>query len=371
MRTFKVGLVGAGFMGEIHARGYSACSKLYNDLGAVLEIGVVADPNEQAARALSERWKVPSWTTDWQAVVGDSNISVVDICTPPANHKEVAIAAIQSGLAVYCENPVGLNARETEDLASATEQAQVTTFVGFNYRWIPAISLAREVIRQGTIGDIVHVQISKDSDSAVDPSKSGWRFFAETAGHGSLGDVGSHVFDVSRSLAGDISSISGMTKTVINERPFNGGVRKVDTDDLWMALAEFENGATGNFQGSRVLSGHKADFTIDVTGTRGAIHWDQRHMNELAVFETRSDGMDGYRAIRIGPQHPDHGRFVPVRGHAIGFADLKTIEIARFTNALANSEPSAPNFSDALAVARIIEAVPLRKWVSLEKVQMR
>lgn len=369
MKTFKVGLVGAGFMGEFHARGYAACSALYGDLDARLELEVVADQNEHAAQALSERWKIPRWTKDWQSVVADPHISVIDVCAPPACHKEIALAAIEAGLAVYCEKPVGLNAKETEDLMRAAHTAQVMTFVGFNYRWIPAISLARELIRQGTIGDIIHVQISKDSDSASDPNKGGWRFFADSAGHGSLGDVGSHVFDVARSLVGDIVSVSGLVKTIITERPFNGAMRKVDTDDIWMVQAMFENGATGNFQGSRVLNGHKADFTIEVTGTKAAVRWDQRHMNELALFETRSDGLDGYRVIRIGPQHPDHGRFVPVRGHAIGFADLKTIEISRLTKAMAAGESPTPGFSDALAVARIIEAVPQRRWVSLAKVE--
>jgi predicted dehydrogenase len=266
---------------------------------------------------------------------------------------------------VYCEKPVGRSAAETAEVAEAVRAAGVIGFVGFNYRWIPAISLARRLIGEGAIGDVVHVQIAKDSDSAANPARQDWRFFASEAGAGSLSDVGSHVFDMARSLAGDVAQVSGLTRTVITERQFRGETRTVDTDDLWMALAVFKNGATGSFQGSRVLNGYKADFRVEVSGTRGAVAWEQKRMNELDLHQARTDGLDGFTTIRLGPQHPDHGHFVPVRGHFIGFGDLKTIELSRFAAALAGDGPAEPGFEDALAVAKIIDAVPAREWVSV------
>ncbi len=365
MRVMKVGLVGAGFMGEYHSRAYNAVARLYADIPVHLELAVVCDVREEAARGLAERWGVPRWTSDWHAVVSDPDVSIVDICTPPDFHRDVALGAIAAGKVVYCEKPVGLNADQTAEMARAARAAGIATFVGFNYRWIPAISLARQLIRDGAIGEIVHVRISKDTDSAADTTKENWRYFSEHAGSGSLGDVGSHVFDMARSLCGEIEAVSGMTRVVIPERPYRGGRRAVDTDDLWVAVARFASGATGVFQGSRVLEGNKADLAVEVYGRTGALRWSQQRMNDLELFEQRADGLDGFRTIRIGPQHPDHGHFVPVRGHAIGFADLKTIEAAKLAEALAEGRLPEPSFDDALAVARIIQAVPEQRWIEV------
>ena len=365
MKTVRVGLIGAGFMGEFHARAYAMLGRLYSDLPVRLEVAAVADTNEDAAQKLAERWNIERWTADWQSVAQDPTLSAIDICTPPSAHCQIAMAAIETGHAVYCEKPVGMSAAETAQMAGAARAAGVATFVGFNYRWIPALSLARQLIRDGRIGEIVHVRMAKVSDSAADPKRGGWRFHSSEAGHGSLGDVGSHVFDLARSLAGDFAAVSGMTRTIITERPFRGGTSAVDTDDLWVALATFESGASGSFEGSRVLQGRKADFTVEVSGTLGAVAWEQRRMNELDLYLPRTDGLDGFTSIRIGPEHPDHGRFVPVRGHAIGFDDLKTIELSRFAAALAGVGAAEPTFEDALAVHRIVEAVPLRSWVSV------
>lgn len=371
MRVVRVGLVGAGFMGEYHSRAYNALARLYADIPLRLELAVVCDVREDAARGLAERWDVARWTTDWHAVVSDPDVSVVDVCTPPDLHRDVALGAIAAGKAVYCEKPVGLNADQTAEMARAARAAGVATFVGFNYRWIPAISLARQLIRDGAIGDVVHVRISKDTDSAADPARENWRFFSEHAGFGSLGDVGSHVFDMARSLCGEIVAVSGMTRVVIPERPYRGGMRAVDTDDLWVAVARFASAASGVFQGSRVLQGNKADMAVEVYGRTGALRWSQQRMNDLDVFEGRADGLDGFRTVRVGPRHPDHGHFVPVRGHAIGFADLKTIEVAKLTEALAEGRAPEPSFDDALAVARIIEAVPQERWVEVGRAAVR
>jgi predicted dehydrogenase len=365
MKTLRVGLVGAGFMGEFHARAYAALGRLYSELPIRLELAAVADVREEIARSFAERWGLERWTTDWQSIVADPGLAVIDICTPPALHRDVAVAASEMGHAVYCEKPVGRSAAETAQIAAAIRAAGVIGFVGFNYRWIPAISLARQLIGEGAIGDLVHVRIAKDSDSAANPARQDWRFFASEAGAGSLADVGSHVFDMARSLAGDVAEVTGLTKTVITERIFQGKLRTVDTDDLWMALALFKNGATGSFQGSRVLNGNKADFRVEIAGTRGAVAWEQRRMNELDLHQARDDGLDGFTTIRLGPQHPDHAHFVPVRGHSIAFGDLKVIELSRLAAALTGDGPAVPGFDDALAVARIIEAVPERRWVSV------
>jgi len=361
----KVGLVGAGFMGEYHSRAYNALLRLYSDLPLSFEVAVVCDVREEAASALADRWGVPRWSPDWREVVADPDLAVIDICTPPSLHREIALAAIAAGHTVYCEKPVGLGLAQTQEMADAAKRAGVMTFVGFNYRWIPAIALARDLVHKGTIGDVVHLRISKDTDSAADATKENWRYFSDYAGAGSLGDVGSHVFDMARSLAGEFQAVSGLTRIVIPERPYQGGRRAVDTDDLWIAIATFASGATGVFQGSRVLQGNKADMTVEVYGSRGAFRWSQQRMNDLDLFETSTDGLDGFRSIRIGPQHPDHGRFVPVRGHAIGFADLKTIEAARLAEILAGDRPPGPTFDDAAAVARVIDAVPQQRWLDV------
>ena len=358
-RTVGVALIGAGFMGEFHARGYESVARVLS-YEAEPVIRVVADADVAKGRTLADHRAVGEVTQDWRAAIDRSDVELVDICTPPAFHAEIAAFAAGLGKHVYCEKPVGRTLAETSVIKKATDDAGVKTFVGYNYRWYPAVVFAHQLIDQGRLGDIYHVRIAFDSDWASNPQVPwAWRLSAEEAGHGALGDVGSHVFDMARYLAGEISEIVGQTRTVVHERPSTDGGRKpVDTDDSFEAIGMFSNGAGGAFHGSRVATGSKIGFLVSVVGSKGAIVWDERRANELQLYlgDDASDPTVGFQRIEMGPNHPFHGWFSPVQGLGIGFQDTKTIEVAQIIKSVATGEPFRPDFADALAVARIVNA---------------
>jgi predicted dehydrogenase len=368
VKTCGIGLVGAGFMGEMHARGYKLARSLRPDLGIEPRLVAVADADEARALAFADVWRPERSTTDWRSVVEDPNVDVVDICAPPAMHREVAAAAIAAGKHVYCEKPVGLSAAETAELVEAAEGAGVATLVGFNYRWIPAVALAKQIVDDGRIGSIRQVAMSFESDWAADSSTPwGWRFSAAAASSGAIGDVGSHVFDMARHLAGELTEVCGMTETFITERDHRGARVRVDTDDAFAALGRFEHGAIGTFEGSRVAPGTTVSFRWTLTGSTGSLRWDLGRMNELELYEPAADHLDGFRTIVLGPEHPIHGTFSPVRGLGVGFADSKIAEVQHLLQCLAEDVRPVPSFRDALAAARLVEGAQAGGWVTVPR----
>jgi predicted dehydrogenase len=360
----SVGLIGTGFMGEFHARAYNRVERL---MGVPVRLAVVADVSEEPARAFATRWGIPSATGEWRDVVADPSLDAVDICTPPALHREIGLAAIANGKHVYCEKPVGLTAADTQALADAARVAGIRTCVGFNYRWFPAVQHAAALIRAGELGAIRHARMTFESDWASDPSVPwAWRLDHTAAGYGALSDVGSHVFDMARLLVGEIASISGITRTFVKERSSDAGTRQVDTDDSFDATAEFTNGAIGEFHGSRVATGSKVEFRFEIVGERGALRWEVGRLNELRRYELRAGvADDGFTTIFLGPDHPLQAEFSPVQGLGLGFEDSKVIELATFLRAVVEDTDLSPNFDDALAVARILDAVAAGGWVRL------
>jgi predicted dehydrogenase len=362
--TRRVALLGTGFMGEFHARAYNTVRRTRPDHAASIDL--VADVTEELAAAFARRWGVERWTTDWAAAVSDPSVDIVDICAPPVVHRELALAALAHGKHVYCEKPVGRTVAETREIAATARAAGVHTLVGFNYRWFPAVAFAKQLIDEGFTGQIRHVRMEFDSDWAADPAVPwAWRLSRDQAGHGVLGDVGSHMFDMARLLAGEITSVCGQLTTFIGERHDGEGMRAVDNDDAFDAIVRFANGAAGEFSGSRVATGSKVEFRVEIAGERGSIRWNVNRLNELQLYDGRNAGRDaGFRTVLMGPQHPYQGEFSPVQGLGAGFEDSKAIELAAFVDGLAAGEPVAPTFDDAETVAEIIEAVAKGEWTS-------
>ena len=363
----RVALLGTGFMGEFHARAYARARRTRPSHAA--SIDVVADVSEELARAFAERWGIVRWTTDWLSAATDAAVDLIDICTPPSAHRELALAALASGKHVYCEKPVGRSHAETREVADAARAAGVITFVGFNYRWFPAIVRAAELIADGFTGPLRHVRMSFESDWAADPGVPwAWRMGREQAGHGALGDVGSHMFDMARMLAGEIDSVCGQLTTFIGERSAGGEQRTVDNDDAFDAIVRFAGGATGEFSGSRVATGSQVEFRVELVGERGAIRWNVNRLNELQLFDARDPALNaGFRTVLMGPQHPFQGDYSPVQGLGAGFEDSKSIEITAFLDGLAAGVPVAPTFDDAEAVAAIIDAVAAEQWTTVAR----
>ena len=367
-----VAIIGAGFMGDTHAYGYRRVCSLRARPGVVPNVRVVVDIDAGAARSLAARWGVAEWSTDWEGVVGDDGIDLVDICTSPDVHWDIGVAAAGAGKGVYCEKPVGRDVGETAALAAAVRAGGVFGYVGFTYRWTPAVVLARRLIVGGRIGEVREIHFGYQSSPWADENRIWtWRFAKDVGGGGALADQGSHAFDMARFLVGEVSRVSGYTRIAVPLRPdpdatVPGGMREVENDDQWAAFVEFVNGAYGTLHGSRVAHGTATEFGFEVYGALGALRWNIQRMNELEIYEGREDALDGFRVVRIGPEHPIHGDYVPRRGHSVGFNELKAIEICGLLTALAEGRTPEPSMEDALSVARIVDAVPLRKWVDLK-----
>ncbi len=366
-----VAIVGAGFMGDTHAYGYRRVRSLRVPPAVLPNVRTIVDIDARAARSLAARWGVPEWSTDWEGVVADDGIDLVDVCTPPDVHREIGVAAAEAGKSVYCEKPVGRNVGETAALAAAIRDGGVFGYVGFTYRWTPAVVLARSLIAGGRIGEIREIHFGYQSSPWADENRIWtWRFAAGVGGGGALADQGSHAFDMARFLVGEVSRVSGYTRIAVRQRPdpdavAPGAMLEVENDDQWAAFVEFRNGAYGTLHGSRVAHGTATEFGFEAYGALGALRWNIQRMNELEIYETCDDALDGFRTVRIGPEHPIHGDYVPRRGHSVGFNDLKAIEIAGLLTALAEGRSPEPSMEDALSVARIVDAVPLRQWVDL------
>ena len=367
-----VAIVGAGFMGDTHAYGYGRVRSLRRPPPILPNVRTVIDIDAEAAESLAARWNVPEWSTDWEAVLDDDEIDLVDICTPPDMHREIGVAVAEAGKNVYCEKPFGRNVGETAALAVAIRTAGVFGYVGFNYRWTPAVVLAKSLIAQRRFGGIREIHFGYQSSPFADANRPWyWKFAEGLGGGGALADQGSHAFDMARFLAGDVARVSGYTHIAISQRPDPeatepGGMREVENDDQWAAFVEFTNGAYGTLHGSRVAHGAKTEFGFEAYCEDGAMKWNIQSMNELEVFDSADEPLDGFRTVRIGPEHPIHGDYVPRRGHSVGFNELKAIEIRGLLTALAEGRTPEPSMEDALAVARIMDAVPLRKWVEME-----
>ena len=370
-RDLGIAIVGAGFMGDTHAYGYRRVRNLRAPPRLLPDVRTVVDIDAEAARSLAARWNVPQWSTDWNSVLVDQSIDLVDICTPPDMHREIGVAVAEAGKNVYCEKPVGRNFDETAALAAAIRTSGVFGYVGFTYRWTPAVVLAKSLISEGRIGKIREIHISYQSSPWADENRVwSWKFAKDLGGGGALADQGSHAFDMARFLVGEVSRISGYTHIAVAHRPdpdasAPGTMREVENDDQWAAFVEFANGAYGTLHGSRVAHGTATEFGFEVYGATGAFKWNIQRMNELEIYESSDDTLDGFRTVRLGPEHPIHGDYVPRRGHSVGFNELKAIEISGLLTAVAEGKTPEPSMEDALAVARIMDALPLRTWVDL------
>ena len=370
-KSYGIALIGTGFMGGLHARAFKLLPHVFPDAEGRANLRVVADIRAEDAEAAAFNWGIPRSTTDWRSVLDDPTVDVVDICTPPFLHQEIAIAAAEAGKHVYCEKPVGRNLAETGAIWEAVERAGVASFVGFNYRWSPAVQYAREIIAAGRLGQVRLARLSFRTDNAADPRGDfKWRYDAGQAGYGALSDLGSHVFDMARHLVGEMVEVCGRTERSVAGRPDlerAGTMRAVDNDDTFAALVTFANGASGVLEGSRVATGSKGEFTFEIIGEAGAVRWNMQRMNELQLYTSESELRErGFTTIQTGPDHPPFAHFLP-SPLGLGYGETKVIEAHAFLQGLASGRPVGPTIQDALVVARLLEAVTQRGWVSLLK----
>lgn len=357
----RIGLIGSGFMGKTHAFGYSIAARVF-DLPYELELHTIADIGDEAAAKAASALGFARATSDWQSLVADPAIDVVNITTPNALHKEMALAAIAAGKHVYCEKPLAPLEIDAREMADAAEAAGVKTQVGFNYLCNPMLGLAREMIATGELGEIRGYRGIHAEDYMAD-SAGPFTFRHDPIGGGALADVGSHALTTAEFLlgpaAGPITRVMGDCVTMIEERPDGkGGRRRVEVDDVSRAFLRFANGASGSIEANWIATGRKMQHDFEVYGTRGALAFSQERFNELHFFST-DDRRDrqGFRRIEAGPDHRPYGLFCVAPGHQLGFNDLKAIEAAGYLDAIAGRRPEPFNFCAGLRVQTLVETI--------------
>jgi len=377
-RTLAVGLIGYKFMGKAHSNGWRQAPHFF-DLPANLRLKTICGRNKAAARKAAARFGWENAATDWRQLVDDPDIDIVDICTPNDTHSEIAIASARAGKAILCEKPLARNVGEAETMFRAVRKAGVVNMVCHNYRRIPAVALAKEMIEHREIGDhIFHFRARYAQDWIVDPNfPLVWRLQSDIAGSGALGDIFSHIVDLARYLVGEFREVCATTETFVKKRPLAGPdgrsrrrIGKVTVDDAVTMIGRFRNGALASLEATRFAPGRKNSITLEINGSDGSLFFDLEEMNCLK-FYSRRDPKDrqGFRNILVTePSHPYIGKWWPP-GHIIGYEHTFTHTIADFVKAVVGRRSVHPSFADGLQNQRVLNAVKQsaenRKWVRL------
>lgn len=360
----RIGLIGYGFMGRAHSNAFRKAGNFF-DLGREPELVAVCGRDGEQAKAHAERWGFSSVETDWRKLIARDDIDMIDIAAPNDMHKDIAIAAAKAGKMIMCEKPLGRNAAESREMTDAVNAAGVANMVWYNYRRIPAVTLAKQLIDEGKLGRIYHYRAKflQDWTIADDLPQGGaalWRLDKAVAGSGVTGDLLAHCIDTAMWLNGPIASVTGMTETFVKERMHNltGKVEPVGIDDASLFLARFDNGALASFEATRYARGHKALYTLEINGEHASIFWDLHDLHRLDYFDHRDEGRTrGWRSIHVTDgDHPYMDKWW-VPGLAIGYEHSFVHQFADFVASLDSGTPAAPTFQDALATDIVTDAV--------------
>lgn len=371
MTQLRIGLIGAGYMGKAHTLAWQSVRTVFDTpLSPVCEM--LATSTDGGAREHARAWGWRRSTGDWRTLVDDPAIEAVVIATPPRTHLPMCIAAIAQGKHVFCEKPLGCSPAESRQMADAANRAGVANMVGFNYIRTPASQLAHEIIASGEIGEVIHIAAEHAEDYLHAPDQpASWRTReSEATAAGALGDVGAHVINACLRLAGPIRSLVADTHVVQTSRTGPHGREIVGNDDLGQLLLRFTSGASGTLGFSRVAAGRKMGYTYRITGSRGAIAFDQEDQNALWLYDAgRPASRQGFQKILMQPGHPDYASFNQGAGHGTGYNEQIVIEARDFMRAIHTGTSVWPDFRAGLEVDRVIDAALQsaagRRWVDL------
>jgi predicted dehydrogenase len=368
-RTLVVGLVGYDFMGRAHSNAWRQAPRFF-DLAGDVRMKTICGRDRRKVRAAAAKLGWERTATDWRDMIGDDEISVIDICTPNHSHAEIAIAAAAAGKAVLCEKPLGRNVAECEQMLRAVKRARVPNMVCHNYRRVPAIALAKQMIERGEIGErLYHFRARDAQDWLADPdSPFVWRLQSNVAGTGALGDLGAHIIDLARYLVGQVTEVSADSRTFVARR----SGKRVDVDDAIGAIGRFRNGAMLTLEATRFARGRKNQLTFEINGSAGSLVFDLEKLNELRVYSTadREDAR-GFRKILVTEAaHPFVGKWWPP-GHIIGYEHTFVHTIADFVNAIVARKRVRPDFAEGLANQRVLDAIErsakTKQWIKLPR----
>lgn len=363
----RIGLIGYGFMGRAHTNAYKRVGDFFPELKHQAVLQAACGRDEQQVRAFAEQWGYASHETDWRQLIARDDIDAIDICVPNNLHQEIAIAAAQAGKMVLCEKPLAMDVDGGEQMCRAVEQAGVPNMVWYNYRRVPAVTMAKQLIDEGRLGRVFHYRANflQDWTIAEDVPQGGaalWRLDAAAAGSGVTGDLLAHCIDTALWLNGPVSNLSAMTETFVKQRmhSLSGKVEPVGIDDAAAFICRFENGSLGLFESTRYARGHKALYTFEINGEHASIKWDLHDLHRLEYFDHNDDGkLRGWRSIHVtdhGGDHPYMDKWW-VPGLQIGYEHSFVHQVADFLAGLAEGRPTSPTFRDALETQRVCDAI--------------
>jgi predicted dehydrogenase len=379
----RVALIGNGFMGAAHSQAWRVAPRFF-DLPLAPRMSVLVGRDAGRAADAAERWGWAESSDDWREVIARDDIDLVDIVTPGSSHAEIAIAALEAGKHVLCEKPLANSVGEAAAMADAARRAAslgVASMVGFTYRRVPAVTLARDLVAAGRLGEIRQLTASYHQDWLADPLVPfSWRLDRASAGSGALGDIGAHAIDLAQFITGErLAAVSGIVETLVPVRPVAGaahglsgtasgasphegssheGSATVTVDDLALFTGRFESGMLGSFQASRMSTGRKNALRIEVSGSQGALAFDLEDLNSLQFYDaTAEPALRGFSTIIVTePEHPYIGAWWPA-GHGLGYEHGFSHQVRDLVHAIASGAAPSPSFDDGLQVQQALEAV--------------
>jgi predicted dehydrogenase len=363
-KPLNIGMIGYGFMGRAHSNAYRRVSNFF-DLQHHPVLKAVCARDADKAQAFANTWGYESIETDWRKLIERKDIDAVDICAPNYLHHDMAVAAAAAGKMILCEKPLSMNTAEGEKMVAAVEKAGVPNTVWYNYRRIPAVSLAKKLIDEGRLGRVFHYRSNflQDWTISADLPQGGaalWRLDVKAAGSGVTGDLLAHCIDTAIWLNGPIHSVTAMTETFIKERKHNltGKVEAVGIDDACAFLARFANGSLAIFESTRYARGHKALYTLEINGEKASIAWDLHDLHRLSYFDHADEGqLRGWKSIHVTDGDHPYMKNWWVPGLQIGYEHSFVHQVADFLKGLETGQPAQPDFRTALDTTRICDAV--------------
>jgi predicted dehydrogenase len=367
MKNISIGIVGGGYMGKAHAVAMSSVGAIFNTgLRPVLDM--VCATSDASAQRYRDAFGFARCTSDWRELVRDPGIDAIIIASPQNTHLDIATAAFALGKPVFCEKPLGASLQDSLTMVAAAEEAGAINMTGFNYIRTPASQYARALIAEGSIGDVTWFRGEHTEDFFADPeTPASWR--CNGSANGTMGDLAPHMINAALALIGPITSLVAEVETVHKHRP--GG--SVDNDDHAQMMCRFDNGAMGSMYFSRVATGRKMGYAYEISGTKGAIRFDQEDQNALWLY--LMDGPEaqrGFRKILTGPAHPDYQAFCQGPGHGTGYQDQIIIEARDFLLAIESGQNIWPTFRDGMLVNQIVaaalESSRTRQWQDIETI---
>jgi predicted dehydrogenase len=375
-KNLNIGMIGYGFMGRAHSNAWRKVTNFFEvPLQPVLKAACARDAAK--VQAFADQWGYASVENDWRKLVARRDIDAIDICVPNDLHLEIAVAAAKAGKMILCEKPLARNTAEGVKMCKAVEQAGVLNTVWYNYRRVPAVTLAKNIVAAGKLGKIFHYRANFLQDWTISPDlpQGGtglWRLDVKAAGSGVTGDLLAHCIDTAIWINGPITSVSAMTETFIKERKhtLTGKVEKVGIDDACAFLARFANGALAIFESTRYARGHKAEYTFEINGEKASIAWNLHDLHRLQYFDHADESIvRGWRNIHVSDGDQPYMNKWWVPGLQIGYEHSFVHQVADFLAAAAKGENASPTFREALETTKICDAVLASaasgRWVTI------